>query len=94
MAAAVVTPSIAAALRLGLLAAAALTLACAGGLSAPLAPWNAVALPSGLALAALWRWGRAALSACVLGMAGAALAGWAAGPRLRTAVMSHGRAPG
>jgi hypothetical protein len=30
----------------------------------------------------------------VLGMAGAALAGWAAGPRLRTAVMSHGRAPG
>ncbi|HLL12637.1 MAG TPA: EAL domain-containing protein [Rubrivivax sp.] len=74
MAAAVVTPSIAAALRLGLLAAAALTLACAGGLSAPLAPWNAVALPSGLALAALWRWGRAALAACVLGMAGALLA--------------------
>ncbi|HLL09735.1 MAG TPA: hypothetical protein VK570_01660, partial [Rubrivivax sp.] len=71
---AIALPSGFAALRLGVLAVAALILACAGGLSVALSPWNAVALPAGLALASLWRWGRPALAACVLGMAAALLA--------------------
>jgi diguanylate cyclase (GGDEF)-like protein/PAS domain S-box-containing protein len=58
-------------LRLAALAVAALALACAGGLSIALSPWNAVALPAGLALAAWWRWGAPAGVACCLGLAAA-----------------------
>jgi diguanylate cyclase (GGDEF)-like protein/PAS domain S-box-containing protein len=61
-------------LRLVLVFAAALALACLGSLSAPLSPWYAIALPAGLGLAALWRWGLAALLATMLGLLSALLA--------------------
>ena len=79
--------------RLGALAAAALALALAGGLSVALSPWNAVALPAGLALASLWRWGRLAMAACVVGMTVALLAlGLPAGLTALAAVTSAGAA--
>ncbi len=63
----------AAALRGGALALLSLLLAYAGALSLPLAPWSALALPSGLALAAPWRGGRAAWGGTVLGLLAALL---------------------
>ncbi len=46
---------------------AALVLAYVGGLCLPLAPWNALSLPAGLALAGLWRFGRATLLGVMVG---------------------------
>ena len=54
--------------RIGSLAVMAMTLACLGGLIPGLSPWNTIALPAGLALAALWRWGRGALGGAAAGM--------------------------
>ncbi len=45
----------------------ALVLAYVGALCLPLAPWNALTLPAGLALAGLWRFGRATLLGVMLG---------------------------
>jgi diguanylate cyclase (GGDEF)-like protein/PAS domain S-box-containing protein len=53
---------------------AALLLSYAGSLSLALSPWSAIALPAGLALAALSRWGAIVLLGAVLGT-GAALLG-------------------
>ncbi len=55
------------ALRGAMAAVAALVLAYLGALCLPLAPWNALSLPAGLALAGLWRFGRATLLGVVLG---------------------------
>jgi len=63
----------AAALRGAALALVSLLLAYAGALSLPLAPWAALALPSGLALAAPWRGGRAAWGGAILGLLAALL---------------------
>lgn len=46
---------------------AALVLSYAGTLSLALAPWSAIAMPAGLALAALWRWNRPVLAGVALG---------------------------
>lgn len=46
---------------------AALMLSFAGQLSLPLTPWNAIALPAGLAVAVAARWGRQATMGAVLG---------------------------
>ena len=46
---------------------AALLLSYAGTLSLTLAPWSAIALPAGLALAAQWRWGRRVLLGVAVG---------------------------
>jgi diguanylate cyclase (GGDEF)-like protein/PAS domain S-box-containing protein len=48
---------------------AALLLSYAGSLSLALKPWSAIALPAGLALAALMRWGPAVLVGAVVGTA-------------------------
>jgi diguanylate cyclase (GGDEF)-like protein/PAS domain S-box-containing protein len=55
------------ALRAASAAVAALILAYLGALCLPLAPWNALTLPAGLALAGLWRFGRATLVGVALG---------------------------
>ncbi|MCY7315072.1 MAG: EAL domain-containing protein [Rubrivivax sp.] len=52
---------------------AALLLSYAGTLSLALAPWSAIALPAGLALAAQWRWGRRVLLGVALGTLAALL---------------------
>ena len=52
----------------------ALLLSYAGTLSLALAPWSAIALPAGLALAAQWRWGRGVLLGVAVGT-GVALLG-------------------
>ena len=54
--------------RAGAVALAALLLAFAGSLSIGLAPWAAMALPAGLALAAHWRWGRGAAAGAAAGL--------------------------
>ncbi|MFN8794626.1 MAG: diguanylate cyclase domain-containing protein, partial [Betaproteobacteria bacterium] len=64
------------ALSIGL---AALLLSYAGSLSVAVKPWGALALPAGLALAALTRWGPAVLVGAVVGTA-AALLGSGLGP--------------
>ncbi len=61
------------ALRVAAVALASLLLAYAGTLSLSLAPWNALALPAGLAVAAAWRWGRATLLGAGAGVAAALL---------------------
>jgi diguanylate cyclase (GGDEF)-like protein/PAS domain S-box-containing protein len=48
---------------------ASLLLSYAGTLSLALAPWSAIALPAGLALAAAWRWGRTVLLGVGVGTA-------------------------
>jgi len=55
-------------LRVAASALASLVLAYAGGLSLFLAPWNAMALPAGLALAAHWRYGRGAWAGAMAGL--------------------------
>ena len=45
----------------------ALLLSYAGTLSLALAPWSALAMPAGLALAAQWRWGRPVLLGVAVG---------------------------
>ncbi len=54
-------------LRVGAVALAALALAYAGGLSLALSPWNAIALPLGLALGTTLQRGRGALAGAVAG---------------------------
>ena len=61
-------------LRALCVALAALVLSYAGQLSLALAPWSAIALPTGLAIGAYWRWGRSALLGAVLGVLLAVLA--------------------
>jgi diguanylate cyclase (GGDEF)-like protein/PAS domain S-box-containing protein len=46
---------------------AALVLSYAGTLSLALAPWSAIAMPAGLALASMWRWGRWVLAGVAVG---------------------------
>jgi diguanylate cyclase (GGDEF)-like protein/PAS domain S-box-containing protein len=46
---------------------AALVLSYAGTLSLALAPWSAIAMPAGLALASMWRWGRWVLLGVAVG---------------------------
>ena len=55
------------ALRAAAAAMATLVLAYLGGLCLPLAPWNALSLPAGLALAGLWRFGKATLLGVMVG---------------------------
>jgi diguanylate cyclase (GGDEF)-like protein/PAS domain S-box-containing protein len=65
-------------LALGL---AALVLSYAGTLSLALAPWSAIAMPAGLALAAQWRWGKVALVGIAVGTLAALVGsgmGWGA----------------
>jgi diguanylate cyclase (GGDEF)-like protein/PAS domain S-box-containing protein len=65
------------ALRAGTLALLAFVLAFAGAISVPLAPWNALTLPAGLALACRWRWGAVALIGTLVGTtAGLLSLGW------------------
>lgn len=52
---------------------AALVLSYAGTLSLALAPWSALALPAGLALAAHWRWGPVVLAGVAVGTLAALL---------------------
>jgi diguanylate cyclase (GGDEF)-like protein/PAS domain S-box-containing protein len=52
---------------------AALVLSYAGTLSLALAPWSAIAMPAGLALASMWRWGRWVLLGVGLGTLAALL---------------------
>ncbi len=59
--------SAAAVLRVVMGAVAAVVLAYLGALCLPVGPWNALTLPAGLALAGLWRFGRATLLGVVLG---------------------------
>lgn len=47
---------------------AALALAYAGSFSLELTPWDAMALPGGLAIAAAWRWGRPVLAGVAAGV--------------------------
>lgn len=54
-------------MRAGLGGLLALALALCGAFSLPLAPWNALALPAGLALAGLWRFGLPMLAAVAAG---------------------------
>jgi diguanylate cyclase (GGDEF)-like protein/PAS domain S-box-containing protein len=54
--------------RLATIGLAAFLLTLAGGLSQPLSPWVAVALPCGLGLAAVWLWGPRALVAAATGL--------------------------
>ena len=49
-------------LRLAAVGVAALVLAYLGSFSVALAPWSALALPGGLAVAAVWHWGRPVLA--------------------------------
>jgi diguanylate cyclase (GGDEF)-like protein/PAS domain S-box-containing protein len=56
------------ALRAGAAAGVALALAGIGAISFGVAPWNALALPAGLAIAGIWRWGRAAVAGIVVGL--------------------------
>ncbi|MDP1899646.1 MAG: EAL domain-containing protein [Rubrivivax sp.] len=56
------------ALRHGAIGLASFSLALAGGLSLPLAPWAAIALPCGLALAAAWIWGPLAILGAAAGL--------------------------
>ena len=66
-----------AALRVAAAAMVALILAYLGALCLPLAPWNALTLPAGLALASLWRFGRATMFGVILGcMAALPGLGW------------------
>ena len=69
-----VNPSLAAALSALSIGLAALLLSYAGSLSVALKPWGALALPAGLALAALTRWGPAVLVGAMVGTAVALLA--------------------
>jgi diguanylate cyclase (GGDEF)-like protein/PAS domain S-box-containing protein len=61
---------------------AALVLSYAGTLSLALAPWSAIALPAGLALAAQWRWGLGVLAGVAVGtlvaLLGSGMGGWPA----------------
>ncbi len=52
---------------------AALVLSYAGTLSLALAPWSAIAMPAGLALASMWRWGRKVLIGVAVGTSAALL---------------------
>ncbi|HSM20680.1 MAG TPA: hypothetical protein VK876_00580, partial [Rubrivivax sp.] len=49
-------------LRAALVGLAAFALAYVGSFSLPFSPWNTLALPGGLAVAAVWRWGRPVLT--------------------------------
>ena len=60
--------SAAAGLRAAAVGLAALALAYAGTFSLALSPWNALALPGGLAIAAAWRWGRPVLAGVAAGV--------------------------
>ncbi|MBX3633899.1 MAG: PAS domain-containing protein [Rubrivivax sp.] len=60
-------------LRLGAVAVAALVLSYLGSFSVALAPWSALALPGGLAVAAVWHWGRPVLVGVVAGVFAALL---------------------
>jgi diguanylate cyclase (GGDEF)-like protein/PAS domain S-box-containing protein len=55
-------------LRAAALGLFALALTYAGGFSLALAPWSALALPGGLAVAAAWRWGRPVLAGVAAGV--------------------------
>jgi diguanylate cyclase (GGDEF)-like protein/PAS domain S-box-containing protein len=55
-------------LRVGAVGVAALVLSYLGSFSVALAPWNALALPAGLAVGAIWHWGRAVLAGVVAGV--------------------------
>ncbi len=66
-----------AALRMAALAVLCAGLAFVAGSSLLLAPWTALALPTGVALAALWRWGAWCLTGAVLGLVvGLVALGW------------------
>lgn len=54
--------------RLATIGLASFLLALAGGLSLPLSPWVAVALPCGLGLAVVWIWGPRALAGAAAGL--------------------------
>ena len=55
-------------LRAAVVGLASLVLAYAGSFSLPFGPWNALALPGGLAIAAVWRWGRPVLVGVAAGV--------------------------
>jgi diguanylate cyclase (GGDEF)-like protein/PAS domain S-box-containing protein len=55
-------------LRLTAVAIAALVLSYLGSFSLALSPWSALALPGGLAVAAVWHWGRAVLVGVAAGI--------------------------
>ena len=65
----------------------ALLLSYAGTLSLALAPWSALAMPAGLALAAQWRWGRPVLLGVAVGTFAALLG---SGMAVGTALMGAG----
>ncbi|CAD5367218.1 Diguanylate cyclase [Rubrivivax sp. A210] len=56
-------------MRAALVGLAALVLSYAGQLGLAMSPWNAIALPAGLAIGAGWRWGRWMLPAAAAGVA-------------------------
>ncbi|MDP1650423.1 MAG: EAL domain-containing protein [Rubrivivax sp.] len=60
--------SAAAGVRAAAVGLAALLLAYAGTFGLALTPWNAMALPGGLAVAAAWRWGRPVLAGVAAGV--------------------------
>jgi diguanylate cyclase (GGDEF)-like protein/PAS domain S-box-containing protein len=60
-------------LRIGAVGLLSLLLAFAGGVSLPLSPWTAIALPCGLALAVIWIWGRIVLVGATAGLLAALL---------------------
>ncbi len=65
------------AVRIGIVALAALVLGYAGAWSLAVPPWSTMAMPAGLALVARWRWGRGALAGACMGLFGACLGqGW------------------
>jgi diguanylate cyclase (GGDEF)-like protein/PAS domain S-box-containing protein len=66
---------------------AALVLSYAGTLSLALAPWSAIAMPAGLGLASMWRWGRWVLAGVAVGTFVALLG---AGMRLGEAMAGTG----
>jgi len=79
--------------RLALVALAALLLSYAGQFSLAMAPWNAFALPAGLAIGAVWRWGRWMPAAAAAGVVLALLAGAAPWPDAALAALIVGLAP-
>jgi diguanylate cyclase (GGDEF)-like protein/PAS domain S-box-containing protein len=60
--------SVSAGLRMAALAMGTMALAFVAGSGPLLSPWNALALPAGVALAAAWRWGLGALVGTVFGL--------------------------
>jgi diguanylate cyclase (GGDEF)-like protein/PAS domain S-box-containing protein len=75
------------ALRCATAAVATLVIAYLGAICLPLAPWNALSLPAGLAVAGLWRFGRATLIGVVLGcLAALPGLGWSWGTTVAAAL--------